>query len=83
MMTSELCFTKTAPPRRNPPRRGEGAYVTKRFHPSASTSSARRSDAATIDKDINIYHLFAERLISYRFLTSKRAAGVFVFGGEI
>ena len=32
---------------------------------------------------ISIYHLFAERIISYRFLSSNRAAGVFVFGGEI
>ena len=35
----------------SPPRCGKGAYVTKRFHPSASTSRARRSDAATFGKD--------------------------------
>ena len=32
---------------------------------------------------INIHHLFAEHIISYRFLSSKLQAGVFVFGGEI
>ena len=42
---------KQSPPRWNPPWRGEGAYATKRFHLSASTSRARRSDAATFDKD--------------------------------
>ena len=39
------------PPWRNSPWRGEGAYLTKRFSPSASTSRARWSDAATFDKD--------------------------------
>ena len=43
-------YTVTTP-RWNPPWRDEGAYVTKRFHPSTSTSRARRSDAATFDKD--------------------------------
>ena len=32
---------------------------------------------------INIHHLFAEHIISYRFLSSNLQAGVFVFGGEI
>ena len=40
-----------SPPQWNPPWRGEGAYLTKRFHPSASKSRACRSDAATFDKD--------------------------------
>ena len=43
--------TPGCPPRWNPPWRGEGAYRTKRFSPSASTSRARPSDAATFDKD--------------------------------
>ena len=32
---------------------------------------------------INIYHLFAEHIISYRFLSSMLRTGVFVFGGEM
>ena len=32
---------------------------------------------------INIYHLFAERIISNCFLSSKTAAGVFIFEGDI
>ena len=31
---------------------------------------------------INIYHLFAEHIISNRFLSSLERSGVFVFGGE-
>ena len=45
------CKLRITPPRWNPPWRGEGAYFTKRFSPSASTSRARRSDAATFDMD--------------------------------
>ena len=38
-------------PSMKPPWRGEGAYLTKRFSPSASTSRAPQSDTATFDKD--------------------------------
>ena len=35
--------------------RGEGAYLTKRFQPSASTRRARRGDAATFDLSKQIF----------------------------
>ena len=67
-LTSEKCIgTKTSmtadkvvvmytitPLWRNPPWRGEGAYLTKRFSPSTSRSRARQSNAATFDKDKQI-----------------------------
>ena len=43
--------TVPTPPRWNPPWLGEGAYLTKRFSSSASTSRARRSNAAMFYKD--------------------------------
>ena len=52
---------KTAPPRWNPPWGGEGAYLTKRFHPSASTSRAHRSVANTSDKDKQICFMLMPR----------------------
>ena len=48
-------------PRWNPPWRGEGAYLPKRFSPSASTSRARQSDAATFDKDKQICFMLMPR----------------------
>ena len=44
-----------APPRWNSPCRGEGAYPLRSSNQSASTSGARRSDAATCDKDKQIF----------------------------
>ena len=41
--------------------RYEGAYVTKRFSPSASTSRARPSDVATFDKDQQICFMLMPR----------------------
>ena len=38
-----------------PPWRGEAAYLTKRFQPSASTRRACQSDAATFDQNIQIF----------------------------
>ena len=49
-----------SPPRWNPPWRGEGAYLTKRFSPH-STSKARWSDAATSDKDKQICFMLMPR----------------------
>ena len=51
----------STPTRRNPPWRGEGAYLTKRFSPSSSTSSARQSDATAFDKDKQICFILMPR----------------------
>ena len=48
-------ITQAFPPRWNPPWRGEGAYLTKRFSPSASTSRARRSNATRINRSAYVY----------------------------
>ena len=48
-------FTRASPPRWNPPWHGEGAYLTKRFQPSATTRRATRSDAATFDQNKQIF----------------------------
>ena len=45
----------STPPRWNSPWRGEGAYLTKRFSPSASTSRARRSNATRINRSAYVY----------------------------
>ena len=51
----------TAPPARwNPPWRGEGAYLTKRFYPSASTR-ARQSDVVTFDQKKRIFFMLMPR----------------------
>ena len=53
--------TDIGPPWWNPPWRGGGAYLTKRFPPSASTSRTRQSDAATFDKDKQICFMLMPR----------------------
>ena len=52
-----LQYVQSALPRWNPPWRGEGAYLTKKFHPSASTRRARWSDAATFDQNKRIFFI--------------------------
>ena len=47
--------TQVLPLSWNPPWRSERAYLTKRFHPSATTRGARRSDAPTFNKDKQIF----------------------------
>ena len=49
------------PPRWNPRWRIEGAYLTKRFSPCASTSRACQSDAAMFDKDKQICFMLIPR----------------------
>ena len=58
---AEVANYAASPPRWKPPWCGEGAYLTKRFHPSASTSRARQSHVATSNKDKQIYFMLIPR----------------------
>ena len=42
---------------------GEGAYLAERFHPRALTRRAGRSDAATADKDKQIFFMLMPRTL--------------------
>ena len=53
--------THASPPRWNPPWRGEGPYLTKSFHPSASTRRARRRDSAMFDQNKRMFFMLMSR----------------------
>ena len=59
-------LTPKTPSRWNLPWCGEGAYLTRRFQPSASKRRARCSDAASFNKDKQIFFMPMPRTCSLK-----------------